>query len=209
MSDRLVGKWQVMDNATGSVLGTTQQKTILNVPYLTERGTYIRNGTEYTIAKQFRLVPGVYTRVTDDGNVEAQFNAKPLSGPSFRVYMEPATSHFYLRYRGRKIPLYPVLRAMGYSTEHMERLWGKEIAQKNRALEKSPYAVNFLRQFKGRSDLKEEIMQKVGRVVWEAAPYLKEAGHTKTMPVPENFDTVEELDRGRYRVQAGGNDCRS
>ena len=158
LSDKLVGRYELVDNASGDVVNRTGIKTLLNVPYITPRGTYIRNGTEYTIAKQLRLVPGVFTRKTDDGLVEAQFNSKPRSGPGFRTYLEPDTGNFYLRYRRRKIPLYPVLRAMGYTHEQLASTWGSELAVSNRKLEKSPYAVNFLRQFRTREAVREELL---------------------------------------------------
>jgi len=163
LSDKLVGNYELVDNATGTVVGRTNQKRLMNVPHLTDRGTYIRKGVEYTIAKQFRLVPGVYTRVTDDGNIEAQFNAKPRTGSSFRVYMEPGSGHFFMRYKGRKVPMYPVLRAMGIPHERIEKTWGKELAEKNKALQNSPYAVNFLKQFRPqRDEAREELIKAVG-----------------------------------------------
>lgn len=164
LSDNLVGNYELVDKETGDIVGRTNQKRIMNVPYLTDHGTYIRNGVEYTIAKQFRLVPGVYTRTTDDGYVESQFNAKPRTGPSFRTYMEPDSGFFYMKYKGRKIPLYPVMRAMGMEPEQMEQHWGKELADKNKTLENSPYAIQFLKQFRPqRDDAKEEIMQAMGQ----------------------------------------------
>ena len=158
LSDKLVGRYELVDNASGNVVNRTGMKTLLNVPYITPRGTYIRGGTEYTIAKQLRLVPGVFTRKTDDGLVKAQFNSKPRSGPGFHAYIEPDTGNFFLQYRRRKIPLYPVLRAMGYAHEQLESIWGPELAATNRKLERSPYAVNFLRQFRTKESVREELL---------------------------------------------------
>ena len=147
LSRQMVGKWQLTDNATGQVVGTSNARSLMNVPYMTDRGTYIRNGSEWVLAKQFRLQSGVYTRKTDDGNVEAQFNAKPRTGPSFRIFMEPSTGNFYMKYANRKIPLYPVLQAMGYPMDKLKEAWGPELYAKNEKLSRSPHAVNWLRQF--------------------------------------------------------------
>jgi DNA-directed RNA polymerase beta subunit len=127
LTRKLRGRLTLRDNQTGQVVGTTGRKTIMAVPAMTNRGTFIRNGVEYSVAKQFRLVPNIYTRNTDDGMVESQFNVKQGSGVNFRIYMEPETSLFYMRMAGRKIPLYPVLSRMGVKDEELEKTWGKQI----------------------------------------------------------------------------------
>ena len=147
LSRRLVGKWQLKDVGTGKLLSESAPRTVLNVPYLTDRGTFIRRGTEYTFASQFRLTPSVYTRTTDDGMVESQFNAVPGSGPSFRVFMDPKSSIFYMRYGTRKIPLFPVLSAAGYDMEALERRWGKAIFDVNKTQARAPHALNWIKQY--------------------------------------------------------------
>lgn len=164
LSDKLVGNYELTDNLSGKVVGRTNQKRIMNVPYLTDRGTYIRNGTEYIISKQFRLVPGVYTRNTDDGNIESQFNAKPRTGSSFRVFMQPSSGHFFMKYKNRKLPLYPILRAMGVPEDAIAKRWGQDLTKKNKALERSPYAINFLKQFREqRDETREELLSLRGQ----------------------------------------------
>ncbi len=83
LAHKLQGSWEAVDKASGQVISRTDPKTIMNVPYVSERGTYIRNGTEYTVNKQFRLMPGVYSKKTDDGRLESQFNVRPGSGTGF------------------------------------------------------------------------------------------------------------------------------
>lgn len=140
---RLVGRWNITDNTTGKTV-TTRPRTLMNVPRMTRQGTFIRDGTEYTISKQFRLRPGVYTRVTDDGRPEAQFNAQSRSGPSFRIFMDPDTSVFYMRHKTNKVPLYPVLKTMGVDDEEMQKTWGKAIHKANLAMGKKPHALNWI-----------------------------------------------------------------
>jgi DNA-directed RNA polymerase beta subunit len=147
LTRRLVGSWDVTDNETGSLVSRSKAQTIMNVPYLTGRGTYIRNGTEYTVNKQFRLTPSVYSKKTDDGRYESQFNFKQGTGSNFRVFMEPESSVFYMKYRGRKIPMLPVMAAMGYDKDELKKRWGDEVYDKNAATMSSPHAVNFIRSF--------------------------------------------------------------
>jgi DNA-directed RNA polymerase beta subunit len=144
---KLVGAWEVTDNATGGLVSRSKTQTVMNVPYLTGRGTYIRKGTEYTVNKQFRLSPSIYSKKTNDGRYESQFNVKPGTGTGFRVFMEPASSIFYMRYRGKKIPLLPVMEAMGHDKEDLRSRWGNEIYHKNAATARSPHAVSFIRSF--------------------------------------------------------------
>ena len=142
---RLVGRYVVTDKVTGKVANTSGLRTLINVPYFTQRGTFIRNGTEYAIPKQLRLIPNVYTRHTADGKVESQFNVAPRTGPSFRIQMDPATSLFYMKVSNRKIPLYPVLRKMGVSDEDLKNTWGGGVFKVNQAQRVSPHAINWMR----------------------------------------------------------------
>ena len=57
----LRGTWQLVDNASGKVLDK-KRATVAQVPYFSSRGTFIRNGNEYTLSNQMRLRPGVYHR---------------------------------------------------------------------------------------------------------------------------------------------------
>jgi DNA-directed RNA polymerase subunit beta len=147
LTHKLQGRWETVDKATGQVVSRTSPRTIMNVPYVTDRGTYIRRGTEYTVNKQFRLMPGVYSKKTDDGRVEAQFNTRPGTGRGFRIFMDPASSIFYIRRSGKKIPLLPVLKAMGQSEEAIKNTWGEEIYNTNMQTMRSPHAINFLKQY--------------------------------------------------------------
>ena len=147
LTRRLTGRWAVTDNATGQVVSRSKPRTLMNVPYMTSHGTFIRNGVEYTVAKQFRLRPGVYTRITDDGRTESQFNAQPRTGTSFRVFMEPDSSIFYMKHGGNKVPLYPVLRAMGVNEDVLRERWGKKILEANRAMEHKPHAIAWINKF--------------------------------------------------------------
>ena len=59
------------DNATGRVLDKQKIK-LLNLPKPTQRYSYIVDGQENQIDNQWRLKPGVYTRVTESGVLKSQ-----------------------------------------------------------------------------------------------------------------------------------------
>ena len=191
LSRKLTGTWQTYDSVTGKPLGTGKRTTIMNVPWLTERGTFIRNGTEYVVAKQLRMDSSAYTRRTDDGMVETQFNVKPRTGTNFRLFMDPKTSAFYMRHKGRKTALYPVLKAMGVSDEDISKSWGKEILDANRPFSKNPHARNWLSQF-----AQDPHMSKTAA----------DSPAGGTLHRPENWDVYEEYAEPRRHVMFSGAD---
>ena len=146
LTRKLTGNFELVDKASGQVLQKSGRKTLMNVPYLTDTGTFVRNGIEYGIPLQLRMRPGVYAHFTADGYPEAQFNIKPGTGSGFRIYMDPESSVFYLTSGARKVPLYPVLQTMQVPDEELEKRWGKEIFQVNKAQRTSPHAIRWINE---------------------------------------------------------------
>jgi DNA-directed RNA polymerase beta subunit len=142
----LRGRFLLKDANTGAVLEKGAKRTIVNVPYLTDRGTFIRNGNESVLINQIRMIPGIYHRKTQAGDYEAFFNVRPGTGTQFKMMFNPETTQFELKARGRTIPAYPVLRTMGITDEQLEKSWGRDILDKNRninedrALDSAEYA---------------------------------------------------------------------
>jgi len=106
---------------------------IAHIPYITERNTSIYNGSEYASINQQRLLPGVYTRIKDSGESEAHINVESGTGMGARLVFEPAKEIFTYTVQNTKIPLYGLLKDFGVTDSDMEKAWGKEIFQKNRA----------------------------------------------------------------------------
>lgn len=132
LSRRLEGTLNLEDEATGKVL-ENKRVTLMRVPYLTRRGTYIHGGNEYTLKMQARLTPGAYARRRENGEVEMQTIVRPDSGVPFRVALEPETGQFRLRVKGSDLHLYSLLRDMGYEDKQLERAWGRDLLQRNAA----------------------------------------------------------------------------
>ena len=123
------GTWNLIDKKTNQPIDS-YKSTIINVPYLTQRGTYIVGGSEYTSAHQARLKSGVYSRKKDNGEYEAHVNVLK-GGPGFRVFMEPKTGVFRMQIGQAKLRLYPVMRAMGVSDQDMQKRWGSDLFNAN------------------------------------------------------------------------------
>ena len=128
----LSGHYRLVDKETNRVVDE-RDDVVMNVPYYTDRGTIINNGSEYTIANQLRLRPGVYTRIRRSGDVETQFNVRPGTGRGFRIRLDPATGVMNVNVGHANMPLYALLRAMGVTDRQMIASWGAETAAANQA----------------------------------------------------------------------------
>lgn len=124
------GRWRLVDEATNKVLDE-KDDVVMHIPYYTQRGTFVDNGNDYTIANQSRMKPGVYTRTRGSGQHEAHFNVRSGTGPGFRIWMEPETGLFKVNIGQSNVPVYPFFKAAGISDEEMRKSWGDEIFQTN------------------------------------------------------------------------------
>jgi DNA-directed RNA polymerase subunit beta len=132
LARRLRGTWRLTDNATGKVLDQRRQ-VIARVPHVTRSGTFVHNGTEYSIKNQKRLRPGVFTRIRDNGEIEAHANILPGKGPSHRYFLDPEKGVFFMRLGQSKMPLMPILRAMGATDKQLREAWGDKLYAANYA----------------------------------------------------------------------------
>lgn len=119
----------ILKDADGKVVDRSKQVTLLNLPWMTERATYITNGNENSVASQLRLKPGVYCRRRGNEELEASWNL--AKGRNFRIALEPEHGILNMEFQTSKIPLYPILKSLGVSHEEIAKAWGKELANKN------------------------------------------------------------------------------
>lgn len=130
LARKLTGTWTLVDNKTQQPLAT-RQATIANVPYLTDSGTFVNKGVEYTLAHQLRLRPGIFTREKENGELESHVNTLPGKGRSHRYYMDPKTGEFQIQIGQAKIPLMPLLKTLGVTEKQLRETWGNEITAVN------------------------------------------------------------------------------
>lgn len=131
-SRRLRGSWVLRDAVTDKVVSKTKRMTLMRVPYMTDRGTFIRNGHEYAFTNIMRMEPGVYTKQRDD-EISAQFNIKKGTGAGFNMRLIPKTGIFQVSRGSVNCPAYTVFQDMGISDDQMLQAWGKELFDKNKA----------------------------------------------------------------------------
>ena len=118
----------VLRDPAGTVLGTRKTQ-LARVPYMTDRGTFVVGGNEYTMSHQMRLRPGVFTRQKQNGELESHVNVS--KGFSHRLYLDPETGVFRIAIGQAKIPLVPLLRAMGVPDSKLREAWGNELTAIN------------------------------------------------------------------------------
>ena len=151
---RLRGTWELSDNETGNVVDS-KKSVLMTVPHLTQRGTYIHKGSEYTLRNQQRLRPGVFTRVRDNGEIEAHANIMPGKGLSHRYYLNPETGIFYLRAGQAKIPLMPLVKTMGATPKQLKETWGDAIYAANFPQDEASAHTKLQEKFLSEKDLEE------------------------------------------------------
>lgn len=129
---RLQAEWHLIDNASGQKVAA-RRSVVATVPKLTDGGTFVQDGIEYTLANQFRLLPGVYTRRKSTGETESHVNVLPGQGVSHRHTLDPVKSVFKMEVGQSSVPLLPVLRAMGATDDQLREAWGDKLLAANQA----------------------------------------------------------------------------
>lgn len=132
LSKSLRGKVSLYDDKSGDLLDE-KTITLMRVPYLSDIGTFIQNGSSFTSIAQARLMSGAFTRRKETGELETQFNARTGTGNSFRVTMRPKDAQYRLQVGGSDLHLYSLLKDIGVPDEELEKKWGSEILESNKS----------------------------------------------------------------------------
>lgn len=108
------------DDETGEYVNTVEQEVYLgNLPFMTERGTFIINGSERVIVTQLHRSPGVAFAQTLHPNGTPIYSARII--PFRGSWVEFATDINNILYvyidRRKKFPSTTLLRALGYETD--------------------------------------------------------------------------------------------
>ncbi len=108
------------DPETSEFVNTVEQEVYLgNLPFMTEKGTFVINGAERVIVSQLHRSPGVAFAQTTHPNGTPIYSARiiPLRGS----WVEFATDINYVMYvyidRRKKFPSTTLLRAIGYASD--------------------------------------------------------------------------------------------
>lgn len=127
----LKGTVDLIHKASGKVV-ESKNTTIANIPYVTNYNTVIYNGSEYEAVNQQRLLPGVYSRIRQDGIAEAHINPAPRTGQAGRIMFLPEKQLFILMIRNSQVKLYGLLRDLGVTDKIIKEAWGDKIHAANK-----------------------------------------------------------------------------
>jgi DNA-directed RNA polymerase beta subunit len=131
----LKGTIELVHKDSGKVVDS-KNTTVAQLPYITNHNTVIYNGSEYESVNQQRLLPGVYSRVRQDGIPEAHINPEARTGKSGRILFLPDRQLFILMIKNSQIRLYGILKDLGVQDNVIKEAWGDQIFQVNRSLYK-------------------------------------------------------------------------
>jgi hypothetical protein len=77
-------------------------------------------------------LPGIYSRIRQDGIPEAHINPEARTGQSGRILFLPDKQLFILMVRNSQIKLYGLLKDLGVSDASIKTAWGDKIYTANR-----------------------------------------------------------------------------
>jgi len=101
----------------------TQEAYICDIPYMTERGTFVINGVERVIVNQLHRSPGVYLETEAKGAAAYKALLVPYRGPWVEITIDGSKNIGITVSKRRKIPVTRFFRAIGHSrTEDIFRL---------------------------------------------------------------------------------------
>ena len=113
---------------------------ITTIPQMTALGSFIIKSeggmsSDYVVSHQMRLKPGAYSFINENGEITTHINPAPSGNvklPNMKIILDPETKRFLLKIKTRNIPLYSVLRFLGYDDSEIKQFWPTEIFQANK-----------------------------------------------------------------------------
>jgi len=128
----LTGDVRIIDNKTSKVLDSRSKHVLLQLPHITERGSYILQGTERQVINQLRWRPGIYASFTPDNNVKVVLNTSAAGTYQVMLDRESLVTTFRVG-TTTNFPIYSVLVAVGLNDVEIKTLLGQKMYDVNRA----------------------------------------------------------------------------
>lgn len=102
---------------------------LATTPVMCADGTYVVQGSQFAVDKQLRLRPGIYSRIAQNGEIEAYSNPNGFKNMRFKI--DPSTKKLMVNVNQANINALPVLHILGVSDDEMIKTFGKDIYDAN------------------------------------------------------------------------------
>ena len=122
----IMGDVELVQN--GKVIEKKRMK-LATVPVMTADGTFTVGGSSYSIDKQLRLKPAIYSRIKQNGEIEAHVNPDGFKQLRFKV--DPESKKLTVNVNQANINAIPVLRILGINDTEMKHAFGADIFDAN------------------------------------------------------------------------------
>jgi len=129
----------------GKVIEKKRMK-LATIPVMTADGTFTVAGSQYSIDKQLRLKPSVYSRIKQNGEVEAHVNPDGFKQLRFKV--DPQSKKLTVNVNQANINAIPILRILGINDTEIKKSFGADIYDANIKAIKNNDAEEIKRFFK-------------------------------------------------------------
>lgn len=134
-SDGVLADIDIIDKSSGKVLLSLKKHRLMNLPYFTNRYTFLLGGNEYAIVNQLRTKSGVYTRKRGNDKLESSFNLE--KGANFKLVMDPESGKFKVDILHSTIPLFALLKILGADTNRVRQVLGEDLFKVNSSVSES------------------------------------------------------------------------
>ena len=185
----------------GEEIGRSR-KLLAAIPAITERGTFIRNGSEWGLRHTFQMRPGIYTRTRKNGEGEAFINsAQTGEGTSSKILLNPDNGLFTLKVGTRGYGLLPLLEMAGVKEDQIRAAWGDELTdvQKKKygkvSLPDNPYNQDYAALWNDRLSKTTLDAKTTERTIGYAAPKLDGTALLKASGKLLSISRGEDVDR--------------
>jgi len=167
-----------------------QELFVVNLPLMTQRGTFIINGAERVIVSQLHRSPGVYFDYQAKGTSKL-FTTKvvPYRGAWLEYELDVMKDIVYVRLdRKRKIPVTTFLRSLGYEDDDtiLSLFDDSEIIQKTLKVDKATNAI--------------EALDQIYRKLRPGEPFIEENARSLIEGLFFNHNRYDLGDVGRYKL---------
>lgn len=123
----------LINKGTGRVVDSTKDFSLMDAFALTKKHALVYKGNNYSVANQLQLLPGIYTRHRENGELESHVNTG--TGRSFSVMLDPQSGIFFAVVNAAKSPVSPLLiDVFPTSYDQVTKYVPKEIWDKNVAV---------------------------------------------------------------------------